>query len=294
MTTEINVMKAIWKFVLVVIIGSSETVAAFDTSTHAAMTAAAAGKSRLGISPTFSAQIRVLGLRDYNFVFGDKYIDIGPQLVTRIGSGFEDGIIDSVQRQNGIGQIPNAYTLTGWLMRGAIREDDNEVEIAPVYQDEPGGAFNRPFGHFHDPQNDRGLTVAGIGILPRATDWALLPDTSILGRQNHYKISDAREAMWRALTLKARAVDGTFNDNVTPMDWSPPSKEHLRKAYWATTFRALGDAVHLLQDMAQPQHTRNDMNQLNRSASFVSQLQRHPIELDAGATGHAGRIRRNN
>ena len=57
MTTEINVMKAIWKIVLVVIIGASETVAAFDTSTHSAMTAAAAGKSRLGISPTFSTQI---------------------------------------------------------------------------------------------------------------------------------------------------------------------------------------------------------------------------------------------
>ncbi|MFA6047107.1 MAG: hypothetical protein WC718_19150, partial [Phycisphaerales bacterium] len=35
-------------------------------------------------------------------------------------------------------------------------------------------------------------------------------------------------------------------------------RESTRKAYWATTFRALGDSVHLLQDMAQPQHTRND------------------------------------
>jgi len=31
-----------------------------------------------------------------------------------------------------------------------------------------------------------------------------------------------------------------------------------RNKYWATTFRALGDVVHLLQDMGQPQHTRND------------------------------------
>ena len=37
-----------------------------------------------------------------------------------------------------------------------------------------------------------------------------------------------------------------------------------------------------------------DVFKLKGSASFVSQLQRHPIELDAGATGHAGRIRRNN
>ena len=37
-----------------------------------------------------------------------------------------------------------------------------------------------------------------------------------------------------------------------------PSTENDRKKYWATTFRALGDVVHLVQDMAQPQHTRND------------------------------------
>ena len=36
--------------------------------------------------------------------------------------------------------------------------------------------------------------------------------------------------------------------------------EAVRNAYWATTFRAIGDSVHLLQDMAQPQHTRNDMH----------------------------------
>ena len=36
------------------------------------------------------------------------------------------------------------------------------------------------------------------------------------------------------------------------------------------------------------------LNTLKRSVSTVSQLKRHPIELDAGATGHAGRIRRNN
>ena len=97
MTTEINVMKAIWKIVLVVIIGSSETVAAFDTSTHSAMTAAAAGKSRLGISPTISVQAQSLGLRDYDFVLDDKYIDIGPQVVTRIGSGFEDDILRKIR-----------------------------------------------------------------------------------------------------------------------------------------------------------------------------------------------------
>ncbi len=52
--------------------------------------------------------------------------------------------------------------------------------------------------------------------------------------------------MYRALTGKSK--DG--------QDVAPADEE--RKKYWATTFRALGDIVHLIQDMAQPQHTRND------------------------------------
>ena len=131
----------------------SGNAAAFETSTHAAMTAAAAGMFHLGISPTSSPLIGTLGLLDYDFVIGDKYIDIAPQLVTRIGSGFEDDILEKVRRPNGVGQIPDAYTLTGWLMRGAIREDDNAVEVQPpIHQDEPGGTFSRVYGHFHDPQ----------------------------------------------------------------------------------------------------------------------------------------------
>lgn len=35
----------------------------------------------------------------------------------------------------------------------------------------------------------------------------------------------------------------------------------LRKAYWAALFRSLGDVVHLIQDMAQPQDMRYDAYQ---------------------------------
>jgi hypothetical protein len=63
------------------------------------------------------------------------------------------------------------------------------------------------------------------------------------GRSNHITIYDAREAMYRALTGRAKA-----GQVVAPAQAD-------RKAYWATTFRALGDVVHL-QDMAQPS-TRN-------------------------------------
>lgn len=71
----------------------SKSVAAFDTSTHAAMTAAAAGKSQLGLSPSSSPLLRSLGVRDGIVAFDAYYIDIGPQLETRVGRRFENDIM---------------------------------------------------------------------------------------------------------------------------------------------------------------------------------------------------------
>jgi hypothetical protein len=39
-----------------------------------------------------------------------------------------------------------------------------------------------------------------------------------------------------------------------------------RQAYWATTFRALGDVAHLVQDLAQPQHTETKPIQIDVAA----------------------------
>lgn len=179
-------MKNLRNIGLVAAVCVAGTSMAFDTATHAAMTAAAAGKSRIGLSPTFSAQTQSLGLRDSAFALGDKYIDIGPQLTTRLGSGFEGKIIDSVIKANrdGLITIPEPYTLTGWLMRGTIREDDNDIEVPPIYQDEPGGTFKRVYAHFHDPQNNRGLTVGTVNVGPRARDWATISGANVSGRKH--------------------------------------------------------------------------------------------------------------
>ena len=59
--------------------------------------------------------------------------------------------------------------------------------------------------------------------------------------------------MYRALTGKA----GEETLDIQPDGFGGTNLD-LRKAYWASTFRSLGDIVHLVEDMAQPQHTRND------------------------------------
>ena len=101
------------------------------------------------------------------------------------------------------------------------------------------------------------LTV-GVTLGKRAPDWASgtndvfnQPNTPENGRRNHFTVFDAREAMYRALTGKKK-------DNTDAGLNNQPATEADRKAYWATLFRALGDIVHLVEDMAQPQHTRND------------------------------------
>ena len=147
--------------------------------------------------------------------------------------------------------------LPGWLMRGAIREDDDSDKSEPNPKDDPFdplGVSHRVLSHFYDPISTKGLNVAGVELGLPAPAWAIgVAPSNVFstyeedtGRISHFTIYDAREAMYRALTGRAKAGQVVAPTQVD------------RKAYWATTFRALGDVVHLIQDMAQPQHTRNE------------------------------------
>jgi len=93
----------------------------------------------------------------------------------------------------------------------------------------------------------------------RSVDWALghegahlgsqIPDE---GRKNAYSYIDARNAYWAALTLEGWHPGGVISAQ------QRLDSAATRFALWATTFRAVGNVVHLIQDAAQPQHTRND------------------------------------
>jgi hypothetical protein len=230
----------------------------FDIHTHAAMTAEAIKQSKITGAPNDSVVLKKLGLYDKEYVFKLRYIDIGSSLTDRNATLFEAEAMGKVRIA--IADIPSPYTIPGWIIRGAIREDDNTIETPPGTPegDEPGGVFQRSYAHFFDPQNDRPLTLLGERG-PKSPDWALEADKTISGRENHYNIPSAREAMWRALTLKKLLPNGTL-ESIIPggNNVGAAAAEDERNAYWATTFRAVGDVVHLLQDAAQPQHTRND------------------------------------
>ena len=173
--------------------------------------------------------------------------------------------------------------LPGWLMRGVIREDDVNEQVAGIsyvrllFQDkapldDPYGNINRFCNHFLDPiaviNNPTSGGLVGFCFAPlntvfaNAASWALGSDNPFAAsptensvRRNHFTILDARESMWRGLTLTDKAAI-PLSTSIFPQNTYTP--EEVRKVYWATTFRALGDVLHTLQDQAQPQHTRNE------------------------------------
>ena len=156
-----------------------------------------------------------------------------------------------------IDDFQNTGTPQHWLIEGAIREDDYKVldllEKAagcPPPKNRPS-QIKRPFNHFYDVQNGgRGLTVLGIIQGLPAPEWALgLQGRGADEEHNHFTVLDAREYQFKSFTAVTR-------------------KERDENA--AKLFRSLGQVLHLVQDMAQPQHTRNDAHAGCKYATGIS------------------------
>ena len=243
----------------------------FEVATHAAITHKAWQRTTSEM-PSLAARLGFPVARDGRLpLLGERYWDVRQSTMSeRTAQPFELNLLEW-PTPDGLALYGEALRVNGWLLMGAIREDDNPEEANP--KDDPyqsGGAFHREFNHFFDPYFDRPLTVPllqtlyGSEPVRRAFDWALgtanaLNDANTRDTQstwNHFTLFDAREALFRALTLKQRDAFGGYAD--LPAAQSAAAAEATRKAYWATSFRALGDVLHLNQDMAQPQHTRNE------------------------------------
>lgn len=239
---------------------------AYEQATHALITKYAYDASLLGSSgPQLSPLVQSLGLTSGSPLgTREMYFEVG----TRFGSNvpmehraqdYERDITDFLQ-----GDSAGAPLVT-WLMYGAIREDDNTDEDPPTPRD-IFPPLPRPLSHFFDPYNDLKLNSVAVKWLAdeivKAPDWAIGsanslsdPNTPQVPRNNTFTLFDAREAMFRALTLQT--YDGSAYADIGGNE--DPARQHeLRRMYWATTFRALGDVLHVNQDMAQPQHTRNE------------------------------------
>jgi hypothetical protein len=105
------------------------------------------------------------------------------------------------------------------------------------------------------------LSVLELPPNTAAPTWALgvtnafSAGTEDANRANHFSLLDARRAMLYAATGKDAA-----GNLLTKAQ---------RNAYWATMFRSLGDAAHLLEDMSQPQHTRNEAHPASAYEAYI-------------------------
>lgn len=186
---------------------------------------------------------------------------------------FRDLFIDTVHYP----YFAPRYPIQNWLVRGAIREDDmgDYVGTALTFRegcgywwrqttDDQPGQIARSLYHFYDPEFDLPLSAPLVTDV-KSIDWALgfndsfqyLPTPAAGDRRNTYSYLDARNAYWWALTREFSIEHGLVD---TPAHREVDARD--RMALWATMFRSLGNVVHLLQDAAQPQHTRLDAHSL--------------------------------
>jgi hypothetical protein len=149
----------------------------------------------------------------------------------------------------GFADYPNDGTPKGWLAAGSIREDDLIKRfVGPALGcpkvTNPESSLDRLLNHFFRIQTDGGglpssLVPFGAVSYP-APDWALGRQGHGTGpNQNRFSLLDARIYQLRSLTSETKAD---------------------RQRNTAVLFRSLGHVVHILQDMAQPQHVRNDVH----------------------------------
>ncbi|MBE0427112.1 MAG: hypothetical protein IBX72_10780 [Nitrospirae bacterium] len=150
----------------------------------------------------------------------------------------------------GIEEIINGKQVIKWIQEGGVKEDE------PLN--------TRSFNHFHNPLKP--WDSAGLkGTFQSAVIWAQEQETfgSLFGGDWSWK--KARESFHKGLTA------------VTKTD---------REKNLADTFRALGQVMHLIQDVSVPAHTRDDAHVVGyhyEKAVDKLRTSNNPIFLDAVA-----------
>jgi hypothetical protein len=124
----------------------------------------------------------------------------------------------------------------GPTTNGRVLTISELIQFGAAWEDDV--SWFQPLRHFYDPVNDKPLDVGGrIGtsLSTKSADWAL----EDLGShpQQDYSYGDTRNDLYIALTA---------------------GSEVQRRKYFGATFQGLGHVMHHLQDMAQPQHVRNE------------------------------------
>lgn len=182
---------------------------------------------------------------------------LNPQILARLG--FQD--LQTTIRGVDFRGMERTYQIRRWIQDGAGFEDDG------TYFDAVAGTA-RYLNHFHNPLHQRGdlfkpwrnagLDDYILGVVH------VHGQSSVLWAQNKgandvdtmanplWSWQGVREAYYQAFTAQAKAD---------------------REASFARVFAGLGHLIHLIQDMAQPDHVRNDAHPSDDFLKLVSGLE---------------------
>lgn len=160
----------------------------------------------------------------------DTHETINKHIANNIFNGFslDDYLKNQLGMQEGKNTFLNNKEVFKWLGDGGKTEDKPGL-CMPYW---------RSRNHFHNPINNSGFSgiwdtgfLSGISVV----EWALHPvNAQTCG---YYSWNDARNYYYTALTAPDKAT---------------------RETNFAETFRALGQVMHLVQDVSVPEHTRNN------------------------------------
>jgi hypothetical protein len=134
-------------------------------------------------------------------------------------------------------------SVSAWISHGAIEED---AFCCPAL---------RFTNHFYNPLNGQGYSYLGVTGRPSLA-WGTEP-TDIPGQD--YSFRDARRYLYDGITA---------------------STERQRKGNLTNMFRSMGQVIHLLQDLGQPQHTRNDSHATGSRYEQYTNLARGRLAYD--------------
>src|SRR5687768_15267828 len=132
---------------------------------------------------------------------------------------------------------------------GKVRVGLDEYDVAQLVAEGSVDEDDTPrfLNHFFDPVNHRPLIIGGIPTGRQSWEWAI-EDEPIDGwvYDQDRSIRDARDFLERSLMY---------------YDPADPAQAHGERGLAVSRmFLSLGHAMHHMQDMAQPQHVRNDQH----------------------------------
>lgn len=126
------------------------------------------------------------------------------------------------------------------------------VELGGEYEDIPAWylPYIRSLNHFHNPLTEEGFRGDCLqsSLCVSSTVWALMPLGTQSSLTGNYSWDDVRAYYYTALTGR------DYSGNIIAAD------KTQRDAYFAETFRGLGQLMHLIEDASVPAHTRNDFH----------------------------------